>query len=82
LSSSLNKAGTLEAKLFKSSMAAAALVLSATALAQIEGNAHPDSARPRYRREPVASPKQKWVADFTYIWTAEGWLFVAAVMDL
>lgn len=25
---------------------------------------------------------QKWVADFTYIWTAEGWLYAAAVMDL
>jgi putative transposase len=24
----------------------------------------------------------KWVADFTYIWTAEGWLYVAAVVDL
>ena len=27
-------------------------------------------------------PNQKWVADFTYIWTAEGWLYVAAVIDL
>jgi putative transposase len=25
---------------------------------------------------------RKWVADFTYIWTAEGWLYVAAVLDL
>ena len=25
---------------------------------------------------------QKWVADFTYIWTAEGWLYAAAVLDL
>ena len=23
-------------------------------------------------------PNQKWLADFTYIWTAEGWLYVAA----
>jgi putative transposase len=28
------------------------------------------------------APNQKWVADFTYIWTAEGWLFVAVVLDL
>ena len=28
------------------------------------------------------SPNRKWVADFTYIWTAEGWLYVAAVIDL
>jgi putative transposase len=27
-------------------------------------------------------PNHKWVADFTYIWTAEGWLYVAAVIDL
>ena len=27
-------------------------------------------------------PNQKWVVDFTYIWTAEGWLYVAAVIDL
>jgi putative transposase len=25
---------------------------------------------------------RKWIADFTYIWTAEGWLYVAAVIDL
>ena len=27
-------------------------------------------------------PNQKWVADFTYIWTAEGWLYAAVVTDL
>lgn len=27
-------------------------------------------------------PNQKWIADFTYIWTAEGWLYLAAVIDL
>lgn len=27
-------------------------------------------------------PNQKWVADFTYICTAEGWLYVAVVIDL
>ena len=25
---------------------------------------------------------QKWAADFTYLWSAEGWLFVAVVLDL
>src|SRR5262245_36531959 len=25
---------------------------------------------------------RKWIADFTYIWTAEGWLYVAVVLDL
>jgi putative transposase len=28
------------------------------------------------------APNRKWLADFTYIWTAEGWLYVAAVLDL
>jgi len=27
-------------------------------------------------------PNQKWVADFTHIWTAEGWLYAAAVINL
>lgn len=27
-------------------------------------------------------PNQKWAADFTYIWTAEGWLYLAIVLDL
>ena len=30
----------------------------------------------------AAAPNVKWVADFTYIDTAEGWLYVAAVLDL
>ena len=27
-------------------------------------------------------PNQKWVSDTTYIWTQEGWLFLAVVLDL
>ena len=34
------------------------------------------------RQFAAESPNQKWVADFTYIWTVEGWLYVAAVIDL
>jgi putative transposase len=30
----------------------------------------------------ASAPNRKWIADFTYIWTAEGWLYVAAVIDL
>ena len=26
----------------------------------------------------AAAPNRKWIADFTYVWTAEGWLYVAA----
>jgi putative transposase len=34
------------------------------------------------RQFQASSPNQKWVADFTYVWTAEGWLYVAVVLDL
>lgn len=34
------------------------------------------------REFAATAPNQKWVADFTYLWTAEGWLYVAAVIDL
>jgi putative transposase len=34
------------------------------------------------RQFTAAAPNQKWVADFTYIWSAEGWLYVAVVLDL
>ena len=34
------------------------------------------------RRFDAASVNSKWVADFTYLWTTEGWLYVAVVMDL
>ena len=34
------------------------------------------------RQFAAASPNQRWVADFTYIWTAEGWLYLAVVLDL
>jgi putative transposase len=34
------------------------------------------------RQFEAGSPNAKWIADFTYIWTTEGWLYVAAVIDL
>jgi putative transposase len=30
----------------------------------------------------ASGPNQKWVSDFTYIETAEGWLYLAVVLDL
>jgi len=27
----------------------------------------------------ASAPNRKWIANFTYVWTAEGWLYVAAV---
>ena len=53
------------------------------------------SKRPRNRRiacrwrrtgwsgtSPPLGPHQKWVADITYLWTGEGWLYLAVVLDL
>ena len=28
------------------------------------------------------TPNQKWVGDITYLWTTEGWLYLAVVIDL
>lgn len=30
----------------------------------------------------VDEPNQAWVADITYVWTAQGWCYLAAVLDL
>jgi putative transposase len=34
------------------------------------------------RNFEVASPNITWTADITYVWTLEGWLYLAVVMDL
>jgi putative transposase len=34
------------------------------------------------RRFEASAPNQKWAADFTYIWSGEGWTYVAVVIDL
>jgi len=34
------------------------------------------------RQFAAVAPNRKWAADFTYIWTAEGWLYAAVVLDL
>lgn len=34
------------------------------------------------RQFSVAQPNRRWLADFTYVPTGEGWLFVAVVLDL
>ena len=45
---------------------------------------HPDPIAPNHlKSEPAPTkPNQVWVADITYIWTLEGWVYLAAVMDL
>ena len=44
--------------------------------------AHSIAANILDRQVEAAEPNQRWVADFTYVWTAEGWLYEAVVLDL
>ena len=30
----------------------------------------------------ATAPNQKWAGDITYIWTSEGWLYLAVILDL
>ena len=34
------------------------------------------------RQFTVAQPNQVWAGDITYVWTAEGWLYLAVILDL
>ena len=45
---------------------------------------HGESVSPNLldRQFDVAAPNQVWTADVTYVWTLEGWLYVAIVVDL
>ncbi|MBF6560974.1 MAG: DDE-type integrase/transposase/recombinase, partial [Candidatus Binataceae bacterium] len=35
----------------------------------------------RARRFAVAQPNTAWVTDMTYLWTAQGWLYLAVILD-
>jgi len=43
---------------------------------------HPVAPNRLLNRPAPSRPNEVWVADITYVPTAEGWLFLAAVMDL
>jgi transposase InsO family protein len=45
-------------------------------------HAKPIAANVLDRDFTASRPNEKWVTDITYVWTAEGWLYLAAVMDL
>jgi putative transposase len=45
-------------------------------------HAHPVAPNRLHRNFTAERPNEKWVADITYIPTREGWLYLAAVMDL
>lgn len=48
------------------------------------------AANPRHAVEPnildreftATRPNERWVTDISYIWTAEGWMYLAAILDL
>ena len=42
----------------------------------------PVSSNLLQRQFSTAEPNQVWVGDITYIWTSEGWLYLAVVLDL
>ncbi len=44
--------------------------------------AHSIAANVLERDFTATAPNQTWVADFTFVWTHEGWLYVAVVLDL
>jgi len=45
---------------------------------------HNDAISPNLlnRQFDVAAPNKVWTTDITYVWTLEGWLYVALVIDL
>ncbi len=43
---------------------------------------HPIAQNVLDRNFEAQRPNEKWVTDITYIWTSEGWLYLATVMDL
>lgn len=45
-------------------------------------HSHPVAPNTLDRDFTAAVPNQKWVGDITYIWTQEGWLYLAVVIDL
>jgi transposase InsO family protein len=46
------------------------------------GHAQPIAANHLARQFAVAKPNRVWVADITYCWTQEGWLYLAVILDL
>lgn len=47
-------------------------------------SAHPYPVVPNTlnRQFAVAAPNRVWAGDITYVWTTEGWLYLAVVLDL
>jgi len=46
------------------------------------GHADPVAPNLLARQFTVAAPNRVWASDVTYIWTREGWLYLAVILDL
>jgi transposase InsO family protein len=46
------------------------------------GHKLPVAANLLERRFTATAPNQAWVGDITYVWTAEGWAYLAVLLDL
>src|SRR5207253_8224624 len=42
----------------------------------------PAAANLLNRQSTVAQPNRVWAGDITYVWTTEGWLYLAVMLDL
>jgi putative transposase len=45
-------------------------------------SSHPKAANQLNQQFTVAPPDRVWAGDITYLWTQEGWLYLAALLDL
>jgi transposase InsO family protein len=45
-------------------------------------HSHPVAANELNRNFTASAPNRIWVTDITYIWTREGWMYLAAILDL
>ena len=45
-------------------------------------HAHPIAPNHLHRDFVALTPNARWVTDVTYVWTHEGWLYLAAILDL
>ena len=45
-------------------------------------HSHPVAANELNRNFTASAPNKVWVTDITYIWTREGWMYLAAILDL
>ena len=48
----------------------------------VSSEAHPKAPNLLDRQFQVSSPDTAWAGDITYLWTTEGWLYLAVLLDL